>query len=295
MTEPLMRAERFTWISSYPKSGNTFLRMLLQAYRSNGYVDINEVTSSVGDNTSFWFQNISPLPLDKLTFAARLWLRPAALFNQLNSVNTKVRFIKTHMANAAVNNLPHMIPADLTERAIYIVRDPRDVVSSLQTYMATEKGLSIAEAATNMANPEYCIQNADELPQVLMSWSKHVESWMNEKRYPVAVVKYEDLCDNTESEFSQVLEFCGIDVDEDRVAAAAQACRIEKLHHQERAIGFREDVREKRPKAFFHKGGTRWRDELEPEIAKRIEADHGEVMRRLGYLDADVISLGAIP
>ena len=283
MSNPL-KAELFTWIASYPKSGNTYLRLLLQAYRTNGVLDINDVTSTVGDNTSFWFQNVSPLALNKLTFATRLLLRPAALLNQLNSINTRMRLIKTHNANAAINGLPHLIPGELTQRAVYIVRDPRDVVTSLQGYM-NAGGMTIEEAAEKMANEDYCIQSEDELPQVVTSWSKHVNSWMGEERYPLAILKYEDLCADPAGELKQVLEFCEIEVDEDRIAVAVEACRIDRLHRQEKDNGFREDRRETSGVPFFHKGGSRWRDELPEHIARKIEADHREVMLKFDYLE----------
>ena len=287
MTDPL-KAERFTWLASYPKSGNTYLRLLIQAYLANGYVDINSITASVGDNTSFWFQSLSPVSLDKLTFNMKLLLRPAALLNQLHSINTSVRFIKTHHANAMVNGQPHLIPADLTERAVYIVRDPRDVVSSLKTYMASEKGLSIDESAEKMADPEYAIQSEDGLPQILTSWSQHVKSWMGETRYPIAILRYEDLCAEPEKNLTELLQFCGLEVDENRVQSAVEACRIANLSRQEQVNGFREDRRIKVRKPFFYKGGSRWRNELLPEIARKIESDHMEMMQRFGYLDSEV-------
>ena len=285
MSESLLSAERFTWLASWPKSGNTFLRLLLDAYFANGYVDINDVTSSVGDNGAFWFQSVSPMPPKDLTWETALLLRPAALFNQLVSMHTKKRFIKTHCVNAVVNGTPHLIPRAFTERAVYIVRDPRDVVMSMQTFMNTEKGLSIEESADNMANNDYGIGIDDAGPVPLTTWSQHVSSWVNEDRYPVAVVRYEDLCADPAKTLAQVLDFCGIDPDMERCDVAAEVCHIAKLAKQEQEKGFKEDMRKRQLKPFFYKGGSRWRDELPEHIALRIERDHGEMMERFGYLE----------
>lgn len=291
MTNPLLTAERFTWIASWPKSGNTYLRLLLQAYQGNGYVDINNVNTSMGDNTEFWFQTVSPIPVDDLNFQSALLLRPAVLFNQLFSINGKKRFIKTHCVNAEINKLPHLIPAEITERAIYIVRDPRDVAISMMTFMDTAEGLTMEQAAEKMNDPDYGITSSRVGPSPLSTWSQHVSTWTNENRYPVAVVRYEDLCANPEKEFAQILAFCEMEVDIARVSRAVKACKIAKLAKQEKEKGFREDLRDTIRKPFFYKGGSRWRSEMPGELARRIEQDHGKMMQQFGYLESNVLEL----
>jgi len=65
---------------------------------------------------------------------------------------------------------------------------------------------------------------------------------------------------------------------------AIDAAAIENLRAQEAEKGFRE--RSRKAGAFFGEGKTGgWRDKLNPEQVAKIVTDHGEVMRRLGYLD----------
>lgn len=276
-------AEKFTWLASYPKSGNTWVRMLIHAYYQNGYVDINHSPYTFGDQGEYWLRAVSPLPPEDLGEGMKLMLRPACLLNQLASMVEEPRLIKTHYANARVSDLPHFIPHQLTERAVYIVRDPRDVVTSLADYVDT----SVENAVSNMNNDTYALQNEYGLTHYLASWSTHVRSWIQEERYPVAVLKYEDLLGDTLGEFIQLLEFLKIDIDEKRAARAVKACEISKLQHQEAKKGFREDKRqEKKPNTrFFRKGGSRWLKELDPKFANQIEEDHKSMMEVLGYLN----------
>lgn len=276
-------AEKFTWLASYPKSGNTWVRMLLHAYYQNGYVDINNSPYTFGDQGEYWLRAVSPLPIEDLGDSMKLLLRPACLLNQLASMFDDPRIVKTHFANVRVNNLPHFIPHQLTERAVYVVRDPRDVVTSLADYIQ----IPVEEAVGNMNNDGYALQNDSGTTHYLASWSTHVKSWLEEERYPVAILKYEDLLEDPLKELLQLLEFLNLDVDKKRAERAVKACEISKLQRQEAKKGFREDLRqEKKPKArFFRKGGSRWLDELDPKFARQIEEDHKGMMEVLGYLN----------
>lgn len=277
-------AEKFTWLASYPKSGNTWIRMLIHAYYQNGHVDINHSPFTYGDQGEYWLRAVSPLPIEDLGMEMRVLLRPACLLNQLASMFDEPRLVKTHYANVRVNNYCNFIPHQLTERAVYVVRDPRDVVMSLADYIS----ISVEEATGNMNNDGYALQNDSGLTHYLASWSTHVKSWMQEERYPVAVLKYEDLLQDTLGEFIQMLEFCNIRVDKKRAKRAVEACELAKLQRQEAKHGFREDLRaDKKPHTrFFRKGGSRWLEELDSKFAKQIEEDHKDMMTALGYLNS---------
>lgn len=275
-----MQVETLSWIASYPKSGNTWLRLLVSAYFQNGHVDINESPHTTGDNLTYWLQSVSPLPVDALTLEQMFLLRPAALFNQLCANASPRTFIKTHHANHKVGNGPPLIPAELTRRAIYIVRDPRDVALSLARYLDKD----VAHAVEKMNDGSYALMNSGAMPHVLGSWSSHVLSWINEKRWPVHIVRYEDLCANPITTFMAVLDFCGIEVDADLVQRCVDACELSKLQKQERQNGFREDQNAKADRPFFGKGGTQWEASMPYRLQRQIESTHGEVMRRFGYL-----------
>lgn len=273
------RKEMITWLASYPKSGNTWLRMMLTAYKQNGHIDINESAHSMSDSMTEYMQAAAfGVPLDQVGERGMALLRPAALYRQLVVAQFSPLFMKTHTVHGLIDNAVHTIPPLLTERAIYIVRDPRDVVTSLARHI----DLPIEQAALAMANPKYALFGHRVVPQFLSSWTNNVRTWVESKvEYPRLVLRYEDLMADPIGEMRQVLDFCKMEVDEDRLERAVEACRLDKLKAQEAEKGFVENREERGD--FFHRGGSRWKEELDPAIARQIEKDHGEVMKKFGY------------
>jgi aryl sulfotransferase len=274
-----MNIEKITWLASYPRSGNTWLRMLICAYYQNGRVDINNNPYTFGDVSVQYTRMVSPVPVEDLGVRGQLLLRPAALLNQLCINHIRPYFVKTHMVNGQVDVLPRLIPIDLTERAVYIVRDPRDVCLSFSKYLDKVP----SQTAVSMNNPEYgIIQNDALVTTVLNTWSNHVKSWAKYDKFPIHVVRYEDLCENLISTFISILEFCNIEVDLDRVMTAVKTCSIDNFSEQENVIGFKEAAGQGK---FFGKGGSYWKNEIDKELAMKIVNDHSEIMSEFGYID----------
>lgn len=274
-----MEREGAVWLASYPKSGNTWLRCLLEAYRRNGVLDINDMRITSSDGGATIVQGVSPLPLSALGFRGEMQIRPAALLNLFARLS-KPTWVKTHFANIQPDGLPQCIPHELTERAVYVVRDPRSVVTSFARFYK----FPIETACDAMSSKDFTIGGNEAFAKCLLStWSNHVASWMGEKVFPVHVVKYEDLLDDAGKELTEVLEFLGIEADAATVKKAVNATNISKLQKAEADQGFIENSR-KQSGAFFNAGGVRWEDELAPKWIRRIESDHGTVMKQLGYL-----------
>ena len=190
--------------------------------------------------------------------------------------------LKTHTANVTMAGLPAFHPPELTQRGIYVVRDPRSVVLSMSSFF----GISLPKAVEQMNNLHFQIGDVNGLqtPQMVSSWSNNVKSWVasGQTVYPVAVIRYEDMMENPLKELREVMEFLGLEFDEDRGVRAVEATELSRLSKVEDEKGFEEYKHKDRGK-FFNKGGTRWKDELGPKFIKQIEADHGEVMQELGY------------
>ena len=242
-----------------------------------------------GDAGAPLIQGVSPIPIDDLGLNGEALLRPAMLLNYYCSRTPPV-YMKTHFANLQTPGLPPFIPKEVTRKAVYIVRDPRDVFHSFASYF----NFSPKMTATAMSGKDFTIggQGKNSL-QMVSSWSNHVASWTSEDRFPVHIVKYEDMMDDAAKELSEVLEFLEIDVDPERVGRAVKAVEISKLQKAEEDEGFREN-RATGSGFFSGGGGTRWRDEVAPCWIKRVEEDHGDIMRAIGYLDAEVTELKAI-
>lgn len=257
------------------------MRCLLEAYRNNGHLDINDVRVSIGDAGRALYQSVSPLPIHKLSELEVYLLRPGALLTAL-AMSKKPRVIKTHFSNQQAEGMPPFIPKVFTSKAVYIVRDPRSVALSMSRHF----GMSPDRTATALVAKGFTLgtlEEADEqCPIFVGPWSQHVESWCNEKQFPVLLLKYEDLLERTEDMLRGVCEFIYGSYDQVRGRKAVKACSLKNLQKAEDENGFAE--KSSKNDRFFTAGGQRWQQELGPKVIAQIERDNREVMKRWGYL-----------
>lgn len=266
------------WLASYPKSGNTWLRLLLRSYAAGGAaVDINDTAPdgwSLNGRTQF--DESIGIAASDLTDAEILAWWPSVL-QKWAQARAEPAYLKTHMMRG---------PFDFTLGAVYLVRDPRDVALSLARHTGRSIDAAIAIMGTQdkiMDRSRYRLQ--PRLLQSWGSWSQNVESWLAPAPFPVRVVRYEAIRADPVAALSGLLPALGFPVDHAAVKAAAAATALETLRAQEDATGFVEAVG---PHRFFGEGRVEgWRDRLTPAQTDRIEAEHGRVMARLGYLGAD--------
>ena len=275
------------WLASYPKSGNTWLRLLLTNYlRDAGTpVDINDCSLGPIVSSRAWFDEWAGVEASMLEEATIDQLRPAVLRCMLEETQETV-YIKVHEAWRRNHDGESLFPANFTAGVIYVLRNPLDVASSC----AHHWGLRPETAVANMCNPEFTLARSqdkldDQLRQPLNSWSGHVLRWLDDSGLPVCLVRYEELHRNPEKVLGELVRFAGLPWDAHRAHKAVRFSSFSELQCQERRCGFRE----RPPKSsapFFRRGlvGT-WQSELSPALAQEIIREHGEVMRRFGYLD----------
>jgi aryl sulfotransferase len=270
------------WLASYPKSGNTWLRAWLWTLISGPHADINRL-SMLGGFAGSRSQFDSALGIESTALSGdqEANLRPRA-FEAIAAETERPLYCKAHDAYHLTPAGEPLFPTAATRGAIYVVRDPRAVAVSLAHYMAQP----IDEAIANMDNPEALSGGStrrlsNHLRQRLLSWSKHVESWLGAP-FPVHVLRYEDMQADPHAAFGAVAAFLGLPSDRAAIAAAVEAATFSRLQAHERESGFIEKPRQ--AAAFFREGRVDgWRQALSPEQAARIVAAHGAVMRRLGY------------
>ena len=195
------------WLASYPKSGNTWLRILLSNYNKedDNAIDINEIDSSIISSSRSIFDSYSPFLASDLTDDEVDNLR-ASVYNQISKDNEEIVFIKTHDAFTQNTNGENIFPTSATKGVIHIVRNPLDVASSYAHHSNISIDKSVKTLNTQQtlsANPK--LLNA-QLRQKLLSWSDHYLSWKNAK-VPYLLIKYEDLLADTEEEFRRVIIF----------------------------------------------------------------------------------------
>lgn len=278
-------AKAICWLSSYPKSGNTWVRMFLAHYANQGHrVNINSIAEEFrcNDLRASDYHATSPWPLNELGTTDCLFLRNTVLMKNIVRTTKRPVLMKTHMANAIVDEV-QLIPKPYTKNAIYMVRDPRDVVLSFASFT----GNTVDYMIDLMENEGAFIQENGlhaSLIHYLCTWSYHVKSWVRAARFPVLTLKYERMQEEPEEVFRQVLEWIGWEVNEEYLKRSIKNTSFKKMKSQEKDQGFREMPPDAHGE-FFRSGKVGgWRAKLTPEQASRIEEAHGEMMETLGYL-----------
>jgi len=281
-----MPRKSIVWLASYPKSGNTWVRIFLANYLFDRKtpIPINQVHRlGIGDSIEKAYRMVasgsSGDDFDITDYRQSLALRGKVLNGIVNN-DADVNFVKTHNSRTKAFGI-ELIPPHLTRSAIYILRNPLDMVLSY----ARQFGQTPEFTAEAIGRPDHSTAGATgTVAQFLGTWSKHVQSWARCREFPVLVLRYEDMQADAEAAFTGVLKHIGVPPDPERVKRAVQFSAFDELRKQEAATGFIE--RSPTSERFFHAGRSgQWRDELAPEAIARIRADHAKVMREYGYLD----------
>lgn len=291
---------RTIWLASYPKSGNTWFRMLVaNLAAADRPVDINNLPERGGIASARGpFDHLTLLDSGLLTHDEADTLRPR-VYEELkrgaadDEYDTRdepdpVRFIKCHDAYTyTAEGEPLLAGAKGADGAIVIVRDPRDVAPSLANHNRTTIDAAIdfmkAPAAAFCGNTG---TQAYQLRQRLPGWSGHAESWLAQTDIPIHVVRYEDLKVDTAGVLRRALAFADRAASDADIARAVAFADFSELKRQEGAQGFREAPLQIGG-GFFRRGEAgAWRDELTAEQVARIEQEHGPMMRRFGYAPA---------
>lgn len=274
------------WIASYPKSGNTWMRMALASLLDGGgAIDINAFQRSgdVGAFSRVVFDDLMGMESSELTAEEILAARPAA-FRLWAAAGGGPHLLKVHEAYVDTPKGEPLFPAEASRAAIHIVRDPRDVAVSMAHFFTNDIDTTIAQ----MADPDRALSPGIRritinLPQPMLDWSNHTTSWMDRPDFPVLTLRYEDMLTDLAAALRRAAETIGVTVDDAAISGAVAATRFDALRRQEEGRGFQENL--PTAKLFFRRGVSGgWRDELTPAQAARIVADHGPVMERLGYL-----------
>ncbi len=269
------------WIASYPKSGNTWVRLFLVAYEKGAAFDPKRRPSHYKQDTDpETYKRISPIDISELTVIETRLLRGAVLVGLVRLAEQNARspaYIKTHCANVVINGTA-WIPPDLTECSLYIIRDPRDITVSFADHL----GVSIDEIISLMVNDQYELNFVENIHQPLMSWSTHVNSWRRDLPFNTFALRYEDLLSDPDKWFKEILKFFGFIFNQERFDLAMKMTTFDSLRKVEELHGYgpKSDKQER----FFREGKAGgWRNVLNAEQVSRIIKNHKDTMQKCGY------------
>jgi aryl sulfotransferase len=272
------------WLASYPKSGNTWVRAFLSSVEKNGEaIDINQMAPIMQPSARHVLDDILGIATSDLTKDEILLARPAAL--AAYCAIQKDHFIcKVHEAWMHNGRGIPLFPAELTQASVYIVRDPRDVAISFAHHL----GKSIDHAIDFMADPDAMLSRivnhiGPRTSQPLLSWSQHVNSWLDQANPAPLLVRYESMLENPLLEGIRIAQHTGLQKEISVYERAVKHSSFSELSKQENNNRFKEASN---PDRVFFRAGTagNWQTKLSTQQITRIENAHGTVMTRLGYL-----------
>ena len=283
------------WLASYPKSGNTWLRFFIVSLllKENNEVSLKHLEGIKQFPTNYHFRgfNLSKLDLGNLNKICKYWIAAQKIINSDN----KIRFFKTHNALCKLDN-NIFTNEENTLGTIHIVRDPRNILSSVNNHFHHK---SLEESKEFILDERKGIFNKSKiekskvftLPQVIGSWKTHYNSWkLIKKNY--LLVKYEDLINKPESEFKRIASYIEqllkVRFTNENVAKAIELSNFDRLKKIEEKEGFFEspmNLETGKKETFFNLGPKNdWRNILNKNISDKIYKTFEIEMKELGYI-----------
>ncbi len=249
-----------TFLVSYPKSGNTWVRFLL--------------ANLIHPNETVGFANIN-----------RLLPAPGVLSKRFLKTLPRPRILKSHE------------PFDARFRkVIYLVRDPRDVAVSEYHFDLKKRYIAADMTLEQFIKPFLAGETSSygSWWEHVASW---VGTRHGNPRFLLA--RYEDLLADPVAETAKIAEFLGIAADAERIKSAVERSSADRMRKLEKEDADKwtgtKNTRQEIPFVRAAKSGG-WKESLPPHSVGEIEVAWSPLMNFLGYeLQSGELDSKALP
>ena len=275
------------WLASYPKSGNTWVRLFLNTllFGKDGNVDINDIKIKqfpLKENFSGLTDNIDDV---------NEFVKNCNLAQTKINLDNEIKFLKTHHALWKNGNYS-FTGLENTLGVIHIIRDPRNVITSVLNHFNRDNYIHALEF---MKDPLQCIgikggKSGKDLMTIISSWGNHYNSWKKFDKNNL-LIKYENLINDPEKEFVKLCNFIesisNLRFEKKLILKTIENCNFNNIKKQEISNGFSEGTTNKAnlKNEFFKLGPENdWKKLLNKEIKGEIEALFKNEMKEAGYL-----------
>lgn len=279
------------WIASYPKSGNTWLRSLISSYffTQDGVFDQNKL-KFIDQFPIQKYLNLFSYEKKIPGETAKYWIEAQRKINS----EKKIKFFKTHNFLGSFNNY-EFTNKENTLGAIYIVRDPRNVITSLKNHydINYDDALDFIKSERKFIY-DFNKENDYSDFQLISSWENNYQSWKNNKVFPIKFIRYEDLEKETFKVFKNIIEFISSITGDKKLFERKKAINainstsFETLKNLEKNKGFVEQVlsiNNKKKIPFFYLGPkNNWKKILKKDIQHNIEKNFNQSLKDLNYI-----------
>jgi hypothetical protein len=225
--------------ASYPRSGSTWLRFILAeilAGQSSGFKGVNMLSPDVGEHADA--QSLLP---------------------------GSGRLIKTHE-----------LYRPTYKKAIYLARDPRDVLFSEYAY---ENALGVIDGDFDLFLDAFLRKGVNAFGL----WTDHVNTWLDaadSNQCELLVVRFEEMRRDTERCLKQTMEFLNFPVEDGAIRKAIAGNSLEQMKAKEKVTPQRASAKGR----FIGSGSVAgWKEKLSVSQLQLIDQYAGKAMSRLGY------------
>lgn len=191
------------WLASYPRSGNTFLRILLN--RLYGFT----TTTGYDDND----------PVAQMVGPAFVGYEPREYSLQEVAEQPEITFVKTHRQ-------PHRVECG-DQPAIYVVRDGRDAIVSF----AHQRAQGLEQQGQSADVHQLMRELVTDESLGTGNWGLNVLAWLK-RSPPPAVIRFERLIREPEAEVGRALAELGIELPARTNRAAPGFAELNSVHSQ---------------------------------------------------------------
>ena len=275
------------WIASYPKSGNTWVRSFLTAYYfcEDGIFDIQKL-SIIQDYPNKQFFNVEV----KEGEIYKHWEESQQRIRD----SKKIKFLKTH------NSLITAFGKDFTSPkyslgVIYIVRDPRNVITSIKNhndFKTYDEALELLQNDNAILNDYKHLKNFAKT-NIINSWRINYQSWLGNNFFRRLTLRYEDMLSDPERTFRDLVIFVNTicrfndNFDEKKFKNALNSTKFKNLKVLEEKGQFAENVYsvhdERKIKFFFQGPENDWKKNLDSSLIKKMNEYYKEDLIKFKY------------
>ncbi len=280
------------WLASYPKSGNTYVRAFLSAYyfSENGKFDFSQIKNI----DQFPHEKFFKQKVNSMSEASKQWMTLQREITQ----NKKIKFFKTHSFLGNYEGNIFTSP-ETTLGAIYIIRDPRNVLTSIKNHFSLEDDKALKMITDKK---KWLMSNNGSYASYtyISSWSNNYLSWLRNNQFRRLFVKYEDLITKKYETFRDIIVFRNTlmnrveGVNKLKLQKAIETTNFNVLKKKEISETFDgsessfknwRKFHSENKNLFFNLGPENdWKKFLNIKISNEIEINFEKEMKELGYL-----------
>ena len=288
LTTNPMDSLRITWIASYPRSGNTWLRFLLAyaVYGSsseNWSVDVNRACVDL----HHWADS-----LRRMASSDQASRTNATIISDLREEISRLRgtwpkgdcdfILKTHFMRAPQHPL-----ISNTDRVVHITRHPLAVARSSHSFY---RMLGMESRSLNQYLEEFIELGGDQrmIDQGYGTWFENRSSWISNTASPVLEIQFESLRTDTANQLGRILRFLKLDATPAHIDEAVELASLQNLSEREATARKHGELRVGArnvdgPGQFINQGSTRIDVELPEPILEIFRQRWTEPLIEAGY------------